>query len=233
MDFKEEQVGNTFKWMKRIMVEKMKKDWTREELEKHYIGKMKAITIPVNVSFSGKQKILEMKELEGILRNAKVIAQGECYCRKKMGNCIEPMDGCLSIDDEAIDEVGRKKARRITVEEALSAMKRTHDEGLVHMDYIFEGRDEVGVICSCCSCCCHSLSAALRFGYSDHVFSSALVASHDPDKCDDCATCVDRCLFGAREVVADVLVFQKEKCFGCGLCLESCSEDAISMVERT
>ena len=54
----------------------MKKDWTREELETDIIGKMKAVTIPVNISFKGKQKILDMSELGEILRNAKVISKG-------------------------------------------------------------------------------------------------------------------------------------------------------------
>lgn len=215
-----------------IRTEKMKKDWTREELEKDYVGKMKAITLPVNVSFSGKQKILDMRELKEILKEAEVIAQGECECRRRFGNCIDPMDGCLGIGDEAIEWLEEKKAKRITVEEALEAMKRTHDAGLVHMAYIFEGKEGVQWICSCCSCCCHSLSAAIRFGYSDHVFSSKYIATQDSEKCSSCGTCIDRCQFHARKLVNDELVFLEEKCFGCGVCVDTCPEDAIAMAER-
>lgn len=211
----------------------MKNDWTKEELEKNYIGKMKAFTLPVNVSFSGKQKILAMKELEEILRNAEVIAQEDCYCRKKIGNCMEPMDGCLSLDEEGLEAIKKDNARQISFEEAIEAMKRTYDAGLVHMAYIDEGKDKIGIICSCCSCCCHSLSASVRFGYEDHVFSSDFIATHDSEKCANCEVCVDRCQFGAREIVDDELVFSKEKCFGCGVCLDTCPEDAIELVERT
>jgi ferredoxin len=210
----------------------MTKDWSREELERDYIGKMTAVTLPVNVSFSGKQKILEMGELEEILRNAEVIAQEECYCRKRMDNCIEPMDGCLTLDGDALMAMEKDGARRITVEEALAAMKRTHDAGLVHMAYTDEGRNRPNIICSCCSCCCHSMSAALRFGYSDHVFSSNLIASQESGKCTGCGTCVDRCQFGARELSGGELVFHKDRCFGCGLCVSTCTEDAIVMEER-
>ena len=83
----------------------MKKDWTREELEKSYVGRMQAVTIPVNITIEGKQRIVEMAELENILRDAEVITQSECYCREKMGNCIEPMDGCLSINDAAREDI--------------------------------------------------------------------------------------------------------------------------------
>ncbi|WP_455392386.1 ATP-binding protein [[Eubacterium] cellulosolvens] len=210
----------------------MAADWDKEELEKHYIGKMTAITIPVSISFSGEQKILDMSELEQIIRNAKVLSQDECDCRKRFGKCIEPMDGCIGIDDDAIECIEKHGEKRITADEALAALKRTHDAGLVHLGYIFKGKDKVERICSCCSCCCHSLSAAIRFGYSDHVFSSKFIAAQDFSKCDDCGLCVDRCQFKARELVDDKLEFHNEKCFGCGLCLETCPNDAISMVER-
>ena len=44
----------------------MNKDWSKEELEKHYIGKMKAVTIAVNQKFSGVHRILDMSELNVI-----------------------------------------------------------------------------------------------------------------------------------------------------------------------
>jgi len=33
------------------------KDWTKEEIEKEYIGEMTAVTIPVNLHLDGKQHI--------------------------------------------------------------------------------------------------------------------------------------------------------------------------------
>jgi NAD-dependent dihydropyrimidine dehydrogenase PreA subunit len=210
----------------------MKKDWTREELEKHYVGKMTAVTIAVNQKFSGVHRILDMSELRKLLEESEIIAKEECYCRKKMGNCIEPMDGCLSLDEEAEMAIEKDNAKRISVDEAMAAMQRTYDAGFVHMAYTDEGKDKVGIICSCCTCCCHSLSAALRFGYPDHVFSSNYVAKHDSDLCNDCGICVERCQFGARELTEKGLEYEKEKCFGCGLCLKYCTEGAIEMVER-
>ena len=210
----------------------MKKDWTREELETDIIGKMKAVTIPVNISFKGKQKILDMSELGEILRNAKVISKQDCYCRKTLGNCIEPMDGCISIDDEAIESIEKHGHEKITVEEALQSMKRTYDAGLVHMGYTFSGKDKVEVICSCCSCCCHTLSAAVRFGYSNHAFSSKFITTQNSENCKNCGICVKRCQFHAREIINDIMVFDKEKCFGCGVCLQTCTENAIELIKR-
>lgn len=210
----------------------IKSDWTREELERSFIGKMTAVPIPINISISGKQKILDMSELEQLLRNAEIIAQEICSCRKKYNNCIEPMDGCLCIDGEAEIAIEKYGAKKITIEEAFEAMKRTYDAGLVHMAYVLKGTDKVEKICSCCSCCCHSLSAAIRFGYSDHVFKSDFIAIQDQDVCLDCGVCVDRCQFGARIIVDGKMNFRVDHCFGCGLCIESCSENAIEMLKR-
>jgi len=209
-----------------------KKDWTRDELEEDYVGEMTAVTIPVNVSMRVGQRILDLNELEEILRSATAISQAECGCRKKVGNCIDPMDGCLGINDLADEMIEKKTAERITVEEALEAMKRTHDAGLVHMAYTFEGKDKIEYVCSCCSCCCHSLSAAVRFGYEDHVFSSEYVADQDEDRCESCGVCVDRCQFKARTLIDGHLEFGQDKCFGCGLCVGTCPEEAISLVKR-
>ncbi|UCD92338.1 MAG: 4Fe-4S binding protein [Methanobacteriota archaeon] len=210
-----------------------KKDWTREELEEHTVGKMTAVPIPVNITMIGTQRILNFGELEDILRSATTISQEECGCRKRVGNCIDPMDGCLGINDLANELIEKGEAKQITLEKALEAMNRTYDAGLVHMAYTFEGKDEIEYICSCCSCCCHSLSAALRFGYKNHVFSSKYVANQDGDKCASCGTCVDRCQFKARTLTDDNLEFIQEKCFGCGLCIDTCPEEAISLVDRS
>lgn len=178
----------------------MPQDWTREELENDILGKMQAVTIPVNISFKGGQKVLDLTQAEDILRKAEIISQEECWCRQNRGNCIEPMDGCLSLNDEARETIGKGRGSSITVEEALGALRRTHDAGLVHMAYTFTGKDSIGVICSCCSCCCHSLSAAVRFGYQEHIFGSEKIAKQNREACTECGMCVERCQFGARSI---------------------------------
>jgi len=210
-----------------------KKSWTREELERGYVGKMTTVTVPVNISFQGGQRVLDLSEVEAILKDATLISQQECDCRKKMRNCMEPMDGCLSLDEEARDMIENHGARKITVEEGLQALKRTHEAGFVHMAYTMEGQEEAEIICSCCICCCHSLAAALEFGYPDHVFSSKLIAAQDEEACTNCGTCVPRCQFGARAMVEEKMAYERERCFGCGLCVTTCPEGAIEMVERT
>jgi Pyruvate/2-oxoacid:ferredoxin oxidoreductase delta subunit len=207
-------------------------NWTRDEVEKDYIAKMKAVTIPTNISFDGKQRVLDISEVRNLLENAGKIVQGECDCRKRVGGCNSPLNGCIHLDDRADRSIERESGREITVEEALSALEESYNAGLVHMAYVFSGKEKPTYICSCCSCCCHSLGAALKFGYSEHVIYSKLVAEQNEDNCADCGSCVDRCHFNARSLSGEKLNFESENCGGCGLCLKACANDAITMVER-
>ena len=48
----------------------------------------------------------------------------------------------------------------------------------------------------------------------------------------DCGLCVDRCQFGARELVHGSLSIDQDPCFGSGLCVSSCPTYAITLVAR-
>ena len=49
------------------------KEYTKKEL-KEYISDYTAVTVPINVTFDGKQKILSMPQVERILRASRIIA---------------------------------------------------------------------------------------------------------------------------------------------------------------
>ncbi|MFH0816247.1 MAG: 4Fe-4S binding protein [Methanobacteriota archaeon] len=218
--------------MRRTSGKPKRGDWTRAELERDIIGRMKPITLAVDVKIHGKQKIFSMKELEALLDGAKLISKQECECRAKMRNCIEPMDGCLSFDDCAEEEI-KSGAKKITKAEALAAMRRTHEAGLVHVAYVFEGKEKPDKVCSCCSCCCHSLGAVVRFGYTGHVVGSGYAAEQNEEKCRDCGVCVERCQFNARTIADGKLRFDPVKCFGCGVCIDACRAGAIGLVRHS
>jgi hypothetical protein len=55
-------------------------DWTRKELEEQ-LASMRAVTVPVNVQIRGQQRIFVLSEMEEILKEAKLIALGECVYR--------------------------------------------------------------------------------------------------------------------------------------------------------
>ena len=199
---------------------------------KDYFGQMTPVTVPVNISIQGQQTILNLTSVEGILRNAEIITLEDCGCRAKWHKCDAPLDVCLSLDDRA-REAMKRGAKRISLAQALVVLKRSHQAGLVHMAYTFKDKEKPEVICSCCSCCCHSLSALVRFGIPHHVVASEYIAQQNYDTCDNCGTCVQRCQFHARQLNSDnKLVFNPNKCFGCGLCVSTCPTKSITLTKR-
>lgn len=208
------------------------KDWTKEELMKDYVAKWTPVTVPVNITIHGQQTILNLDSVEEILRDADIIALRDCGCRTKFQKCDAPIDVCLCLGEHARESI-KEGARRISLAQALVTLKRSHEAGLVHLAFISKGGEKPEVICSCCSCCCHSLSALVRFGIPDHVVASEYLAKQNHDTCSNCGTCVQRCQFHARSLGPDGrLVFNEAKCFGCGLCITTCPTKSITLAKR-
>lgn len=209
----------------------VEKEWDEKELRKS-AEDMVAVTVPVNQRIEGKQKILDFAAVEKLLRCARIISLGNCGCRTEMKKCDAPLDVCICMGKKAEDLIKSGDGRAVSVEQALDALRRSHEAGLVHLAFTNRGDEQPFIVCSCCSCCCQALSSLLRFNIPS-IAESEHVAFQDAEKCDDCGVCVERCQFRARRTVDGKLVFDREKCFGCGLCVTTCPNEATSLVERT
>ncbi len=209
-----------------------KKDWTREELQRDYVETYTAVTLPVKITLDGSTHIYDFKQAEAILKKAQIISLANCDCRERVQACDYPLEVCLSMDEKAETMISKGIGRLVTIEEALAALKKSHDAGLVHISYADKGQPEPNIICSCCACCCHSLAGIMRFDFPEMVVESDYIALQDDDACIDCGTCVDRCHFQARILHNGVLKFDSSKCFGCGVCTSTCPVEAISMIKR-
>lgn len=209
-----------------------KGDWTRKELEEEILSNYRAATIPVDIRFVGKNWILDMTAVEKMLRSARLISLMNCECRQTVEGCHRPLHVCIRLDSDAKNAIKTQGAKKVGLREALAALRIAHEAGLVHMAYLEKGKKRPLVICSCCSCCCGTLSALVRFGYKDAVVRSDKIAVQQPELCDDCGECVPRCQFKARQITRGKLKYESAKCFGCGVCLSSCPTGAITLVAR-
>ena len=71
-----------------------------------------------------------------------------------------------------------------------------------------------------------------RFGLFPHLLTSHAISVTDASACTDCGGCVERCQFGAREMVDGSLSFNQDLCFGCGLCVTTCPTNAITLIDK-
>ena len=205
----------------------------------------KAVTVPVDVEIEGEQRVLSYDNVKEILLNASRISLVDCECRTKRHNCDKPVRVCIGINgkaDQILNSVeddegwpGILNPQEIGVDEALSALMKSHEAGLVHMA-LTRNKDtrpeDIDYVCSCCTCCCGPLGGIVRYGMAPHLLTSDKKSVTDTQACNDCGICEDRCQFGAREIVNGSLVFNPDLCFGCSLCVSICPTNAITLVDK-
>jgi ferredoxin len=210
-------------------------DWPPENQEYLFKNYREAVTIPVNVEIDGDHMVLNFDTVKEILRKADLISLMDCGCRTIYGHCDAPLNVCLDMNEVAESHINIGWAKEITLEEAMVVLEKTNKAGLVHMAYGHGESFEPGVVnsvCSCCSCCCGVLSGILRFGLAPHLLKSHATEETDISACVKCGVCVDRCQFGARQIIEEELTVNDDLCFGCGLCLSTCPTKAITLVDK-
>jgi len=193
--------------------------------------------VPVQRALVALPWVIPTAQAARILRQAALIALGDCVCRSHYGNCDAPVDVCLLFDEAARGRIARGEAREVGVEEAVAVLERGADHGLVHLA-VYSPDQPVLSLCSCCPCCCYQLGMLLALDRRDLVVKSDYVASLETRLCDGCGLCLGACHFGAcvsGEDPAGELEagspssIKADRCYGCGLCVRACPTGALSL----
>ncbi len=191
--------------------------------------------IPVGVTIKADGQVLAFEDVKQLIENAKKLAVTKCTCRLIAHKCDRTLEACIQVNNAASYAISRGSGREITKEEALEIVHKAEEEGLIHTTFNQKSVDHV--ICNCCGCCCQFLPVLIEHG-TRVVAPSRFQAKVDPELCSNCETCLDRCYFGAVEMVSRngdeeelVALINPETCLGCGLCKVTCPSEAISMDE--
>ena len=207
------------------------KDWTHAEID-DILAEYKPVIVPVSISIEGKQRVLGFREMEKILKKAKLISIRPCGCRLKIEGCDGPIDVCVCVDKEAELAITESEGRKASYEEAMDTLRKTYKAGFVHLAFETPGH-EIRSICSCCACCCHSMAAITRFGYDPAIIGHAdVIAVYSSENCNQCGLCVKRCHFKAWTIDGDKVLHNPEMCAGCGVCVSFCPTGSIKLDKR-
>lgn len=175
------------------------------------------------------------ENLRDLVRGADAIAVVPCACRRSMRRCHAELDNCILFNRNAEYAIERGAGRRITAEEAMAIYEKSEEEGLVHT-WPFAASPRLNEICNCCIDCCGIFDGGIKF----NTLSSILQKTHvravvDPDQCNGCQDCVERCYFSAIDMARAPqgkklkAAIDEDKCWGCGVCAVACPADAITM----
>lgn len=184
--------------------------------------------------------VLDYERASEVIKKARLMSVGVCYCRHKMQHlgraCDAPMDICMTFSNVAESLTKHGIARQVDKIEGLDLLQKAYDGNLVQFGE--NVREDVSFICNCCGCCCEALLAAKRFAILNPVHTTGFLPEIDETTCTGCGKCVDVCPVEAMALVSanDSHAPRKRKarldeqrCLGCAVCVRNCPQKSITL----
>jgi Na+-translocating ferredoxin:NAD+ oxidoreductase subunit B len=196
-------------------------------------GKTREIrTVPVNQTVDKQSEVMSYEIAEEAIKGANNITLSDCICRKERGlvdkACRYPVETCISFDMGAAFYAENGLGRPVSKEEALEALKKGVEAGLVLQ--LGSSKNPAG-LCMCCGCCCAILEEYKKLDKPALEANSNFFARVNEELCTACGTCVDRCHMAAISV-EDIAMVNLDRCIGCGACAVVCPTEAIAMCRK-
>ncbi len=190
-------------------------------------------TVPVGQSISVKLEALPYEKAEEMVLAHEKFLVAPCICRRehKMMDkgCKKPEESCLILG-RGVDYYKRNGlGRTIDLKQTLEILKRADRAGLVLQS---SNAQKIMNICCCCGCCCQVLKAVKRHPKPSSIISSPFLAHAEPESCEGCGICVERCQMEALTLKDDKVVLDLDHCIGCGLCVTTCSTGSLTLERK-
>lgn len=195
--------------------------------------------LPINESLGeATQQILPVQVVHDFIDKSEIhVIMNKCGCRlaRKCENFTHEI-GCLFMGESALN-LPHGVSRRVSRETAHAHVERAAEVGLVPItgkiridNFIFLTPDKNRLlsVCFCCHCCCMMTSFKHISGdYLDNVMTplEGLVIEVT-EKCQGCGICIETCGFDAITIENGRAV-HSDKCRGCGRCERFCPNNAI------
>ncbi len=222
------------------MAELVAKYSGKEQLKEAYGNtKTKAFRyIPATPSFEPENHaVFPFEMMERVIEKVKVIALVHCPCRAAAHligkkRCDHSLENCIKYDELAEYLIEKGIGREITKKEALEVIRKSEEAGLVHL--VDNAREGVKHTCNCCGCCCWSVGTIRRKKIPrDVLMATYFLRETDKEKCTGCGACVEICPVNVIKMEGDFPVIDKEWCIGCGVCAVPCPVSAVRLVRKS
>ena len=190
-------------------------------------------TVPVGQSISTRLEALPYEKAEELVRAHEKFLVAPCICRREHKmmekGCNKPEESCLILG-RGVDYYKRNGlGRTIDLKEALEILKKADRAGLVLQS---SNAQKIMNICCCCGCCCQVLKTIKRHPKPSSIISSPFQAHAEPESCEGCGVCVERCQMEALTLKDDKAVLDLNRCIGCGLCVTTCSTGSLTLERK-
>ncbi len=190
--------------------------------------------IAVEKTVPGALRVFPFEVASQIVKESKKVALSDCICRKHnklIGKgCQRPHEEmCIWFSPLAEYLIERGWGKEASVEDALKAIERGEEAGLVRNAWLNVQKNPTG-LCQCCPCCCHTLRAVYELKIPNALAKSNFVPVIDMEPCTGCESCVDICPMDALALDGnEKAAWNPTRCIGCGLCVSRCPAGAIRL----
>lgn len=193
-------------------------------------------TIPINKSITLERYVGSYDNVRELVKNTSgQIAVHKCICRHGKDLLEDPCkhsdirETCLLFEDIANLLIGSEVARPITDDETFEILDRAEEAGLVLQP---ENNQNPHFICCCCGCCCNIIKSVKKFPRPVEYYHSNYYAEVNPELCESCEECVEKCQLEAMSIENDTATVNLDRCIGCGVCGATCPNNAIEIKEK-
>ena len=119
--------------------------------------------------------------------------------------------------------------RATNLQETLDILKMADEQGLVLQP---SNTQDIVNICCCCGDCCGVLRTIKKFPKPARLVFSPFVVSLNPETCQGCGLCIERCQMDALSLVDEKATLNIDHCIGCGLCVSTCPTESLTLVRK-
>ena len=190
-------------------------------------------TIPVGRSIEPQLETLTYERAEELVKAHEKFAVAPCICRQKAKivgvGCNASMETCLMFGDWADYYVRNGLGRYIDQAGVMGILTRADEANLVLQP---NNSKDIVFICCCCGCCCGVLTALKFHPRPSERLASPFRAQANPETCEGCGVCADRCQMEALTLENDHVVLNPTRCIGCGLCVSTCPTGSLTLVRK-
>ena len=190
-------------------------------------------TIPIGESIDPHLEALPYEQVEELVKAHDQFAVAPCLCRRHARisghGCDAPEESCLMFGDFADYYVRDGRGRDIDRAEVMEIIDRANAANLVLQP---TNSQYVGAICCCCGCCCGVLGGLKRHPKPAEAVASSFIALFDPERCQGCWTCLERCQMEAISEDGERVAHDAGRCIGCGLCVSTCPSGALTLMRK-
>ncbi len=190
--------------------------------------------LPVEEQLQPLATVLPYERVSHYIQSSSEISLSICYCRhhaKLLGKyCGKPIDVCMIFGPFARFAAKYGFARKVTEKEAMRALDRAEEAGLVHLTE--NCQEKINFICNCCGCCCYFMRGVTRYNKPSSIATSNFICAVDDDLCNGCGVCVERCQVHAIIEEDSGVRIDRDRCIGCGVCMSICPTECMRLEPR-